>query len=378
MLAVRLSRKAKPPAACCSIRNRLVASFPPVDCLYMQTSLSIVSSDCGQRNKLFVTECSEWNFGALSGALQTGAFRLKFYSIKEVQLIFLRLGSTMDDPRLPLYIVDCGQQKITNTETFCWPFHQFVCCSQGEGIVLVDRKEIRLAPGTVLYMKPNVEHEYLQSPAGHHVSWVSFNGNLIDTLSQLYGLPPSCKNTTIQDRLFPDIHLRVMSILEDMESPFVMERSSVTLYGIIVEFFLQFKHNRFRSQKNQSHLLEQAIKVMRINLHGTLEIGALARDLDVTRQHLSRLFRKRFNMTPKAYYMRLKVLQSKKDLLQFPDTGIKDVAGQLGFVNASHFTKVFHRITGVSPTAFRKTYQHRLPDDSYTVAVFEETDIAVR
>jgi AraC-like DNA-binding protein len=277
---------------------------------------------------------------------------------------------------MPLTIVDCGTQKITQTETFCWPFHQFVCCSQGEGIVIVDKKEFRLTPGSVFYMKPNVEHEYFSSKVGYHVSWVSFNGFLMNSLSVLYGLSPQSSSTAIQDRLYPDIHLRVMSILEDMESSFVMDRSSVTLYGIIVEFFLQYKYNHFLNQKSQYQLVEQAVKAMKSSIHGILEISALADDLGVTRQHLSRLFRKRYNMTSKEYYIRLKVLQSKKDILQFPDSSIKHIAERLGFINASHFTRVFHSIAGIAPMEFRKTYQNRhFLDDSdyYEVDVIEDT-----
>ncbi|MFC3257080.1 AraC family transcriptional regulator [Paenibacillus sepulcri] len=263
------------------------------------------------------------------------------------------------------------------TESFCWPFHQIVCCSQGEGIVNINKLPCRLISGTVFYIKPNVEHEYVASEQGYHVSWISFNGFLMDSLPALYGLPLHNSNTAIQDRNYPDIHLRVMSILEYIDSPFILERSSVALYGIVVEFFLQFKHKQLLNDCSRNRLIDKATAAFKAAVYDNMEIAKFAEELGVSRQHLSRLFRRRFQMTAKEYYMRLKVLQSKMDILQYPNESIKDIALRLGFVNASHFTKVFHSLVGASPTAFRQTYLNRrlLGDtDHYKVDVIGDME----
>ncbi|WP_308633912.1 AraC family transcriptional regulator [Paenibacillus silvisoli] len=264
------------------------------------------------------------------------------------------IATENNDQQLPLALVDAGFQRVSENSKHSWPFHQIVCCYQGEGSVAIGGTEYRLSQGSTFYLSPNTEHEYHPGSNPYFLSWVSFNGYLLERLPKDYDLPDDSDHAVIQDRYYPKIHMQVMSILEHFDMSYLVERTSVLMYGILIEFFVQFKNRHLASAPiKQYQLIEAAIDWMKRNIQTPTDISCLADNLGISRQHLNRIFRNRFDMTTKDFFMKLKILQAEKDLIHYPEMAVKEIAQQLGFVNASHFAKVFHHKAGVSPTEYR-------------------------
>ncbi|WP_312699915.1 helix-turn-helix domain-containing protein [Sedimentibacter sp.] len=67
-----------------------------------------------------------------------------------------------------------------------------------------------------------------------------------------------------------------------------------------------------------------------------------------------RAFKEHTGKTPYAFYMEAKI-EKAKELLKLKKLSITDVALETGFSNAGHFSTVFRRKTGVTPTEYKKT-----------------------
>ena len=61
-------------------------------------------------------------------------------------------------------------------------------------------------------------------------------------------------------------------------------------------------------------------------------------------------------MSPTEYLLALR-LQEARRLLVTTEEPVSVVALNTGFFDQSHFTKRFRKVTGMTPTQFRKTYQ---------------------
>ncbi len=68
--------------------------------------------------------------------------------------------------------------------------------------------------------------------------------------------------------------------------------------------------------------------------------------------YLCRLFRRYDSQTPYHYLVRLKMHYAAQQLQQ-PGVTIKQVAAETGFSDPFHFSRVFRKVLGVSPRAFR-------------------------
>lgn len=270
--------------------------------------------------------------------------------------MFIRFAPKLNSPSLPLTALDAGTETIRQTETYSWPFYQLVCCYQGEGTVVIEGQVIPLKPGSLFLMKPGTVHEYVFQGKGYGLSWVSFTGRLAGDLMEHYGIEPSY--TSVTDASHPGIHLDIMSILEEVENPFVIDRVSVILYRLLISFFIQYQTDSTAANisDGMNLHLQRAIDWMKTNISSPADVSLIARELGLSRQHLTRLFRKKFGMSTIEFFTKLKMLQAQKDLIQLPGSTVKDIAESLGFVNSSHFARVFRQHAHHTPSSFRALY----------------------
>ncbi|WP_167858970.1 AraC family transcriptional regulator [Paenibacillus cymbidii] len=267
----------------------------------------------------------------------------------------IRVTSRFAGRTLPVYLYDAGYQKLLEEESWRWPFYQLVCCYQGTGGIRLGDERHALKPGTVVFLPPGTAHTYEAGLAPYYLSWVSFLGPIASTLPACYGVAEPLQPAIVEDVHHPDLHLRIMSVLEYAEWDDSAERISVLLYGIYTEYLLRLvSRSGGREEPAARRHVHAAVQWMRERLHLPADIGELARCLNLSRQHVNRLFRQRYGTTTKDFYLKLKMLQAQKDLIHFPETDVQTIAARLGFVNASHFARVFRQMTGVSPSRFRE------------------------
>lgn len=90
------------------------------------------------------------------------------------------------------------------------------------------------------------------------------------------------------------------------------------------------------------------------NLDRNINGKHIADTLHVSREHLSRVFRKRTGTTLHAY-----ILQRKMDyashLLKHSDFNSKEIANQLGYESPAHFARTFRRVKAITPGRFKAT-----------------------
>lgn len=88
------------------------------------------------------------------------------------------------------------------------------------------------------------------------------------------------------------------------------------------------------------------------HLHYRITIKEVANYLGLSESYLSRLFSKEMGISFSKYIISLKI-DKAKNLLQFSDYSISDIAYYLAFSSESHFIHVFQKETGATPQKFR-------------------------
>lgn len=98
--------------------------------------------------------------------------------------------------------------------------------------------------------------------------------------------------------------------------------------------------------------IQAALILMEGHIDQAIAIPKLASSIGLSRRQLERLFETKLNMSPARAYRQVRLEHAKRLLLQ-SKAPLIDIALEVGFENASHFSRVFKDTFGETPTQFR-------------------------
>lgn len=106
-------------------------------------------------------------------------------------------------------------------------------------------------------------------------------------------------------------------------------------------------------QRPDHVLVRRAREFMDHFRDNNLNVSDVARGLQVSREHLTRVFTQQTGCSPYQYMLRQKLLLACR-LLLGSNLSVKEVARASGCESAAHFVRLFRRGLGLTPGAFRR------------------------
>jgi AraC-like DNA-binding protein len=92
-----------------------------------------------------------------------------------------------------------------------------------------------------------------------------------------------------------------------------------------------------------------------------LDVAALARQAHTSPAHFSRRFKEAFGETPYRYVVSRRV-ERAQELLRNTGLSVSDICLEVGFQSLGSFSAAFHRVAGITPTAYRATHTGFAPN----------------
>lgn len=108
---------------------------------------------------------------------------------------------------------------------------------------------------------------------------------------------------------------------------------------------------------------KRARELLLARLDGEVSLDELASACKLSRSHFARAFKMSMGMAPHQW-LRLQRVEKAKSLLKNSGLSLLEIALSCGFVDNSHFSRVFTREVAVTPSLFRKT-NGRAPGDAF-------------
>ncbi|WP_313346003.1 AraC family transcriptional regulator [Sedimentibacter sp.] len=186
----------------------------------------------------------------------------------------------------------------------------------------------------------------------------------------------SCKKEFLEDLLFNGfgktaIHFENTSFdisnnIRFLLGLFVEESISKKQgYNIIQDNLVRMLFTEIiRCSKNNIHMdftvtaaekigINRAADFLKEQYSAEFSIGEASRVAGLSTFYFIRAFKACTGKTPYSFYTEAKI-EKAKELLQLKNLSITEVALETGFSNAGHFSTVFKRKTGITPTEYRK------------------------
>ncbi|TNJ64099.1 helix-turn-helix domain-containing protein [Paenibacillus hemerocallicola] len=109
-----------------------------------------------------------------------------------------------------------------------------------------------------------------------------------------------------------------------------------------------------RSSKEKNEAIEKITRFIRDNyMHGDLSLNMLSDQFRMSVSHLSKMFKDYTGGNFIDYLMEIRI-QKSKELLAGGTGKIRDIAEAVGYANVNSFTRIFKKMTGLTPSEYRE------------------------
>ena len=224
----------------------------------------------------------------------------------------------------------------------------------GKGTFVTDSGTFSLSAGDIFLIRPFSEIEYYaDSLEPWEYFWVNFTGT---DAASILSLTDFSDKTPVMNGCGSEI----FSTMKEIVSNAGKARSdSIELTGqlyILLSQLVRASHRDIKlSPKKQErlHCVKAAEEYIAANYPLPISVEDIASAAGVSRTTLFRLFRTELNTTPADFLIDFRINQAKK-LLSATDISVTAVARSAGYEDNLYFSRAFRRITGMSPTEYRK------------------------
>jgi AraC-like DNA-binding protein len=103
---------------------------------------------------------------------------------------------------------------------------------------------------------------------------------------------------------------------------------------------------------SQHHNIQQAVRFINDNYRTDIRLDAAARESGMSPAHFSRIFKKVMDLSYQDYLNNRRITKAKY-LLRTSPRSVAEIAVSLGFADATGFGRIFKKLTGQTPSAYR-------------------------
>lgn len=133
-----------------------------------------------------------------------------------------------------------------------------------------------------------------------------------------------------------------------------MQYTSACLHLFLASFMLDEQYRSIQPPANRKLSFSgKVIRYMQENVHRNLSLEQLAAYFQYSASHFSMLFQRETGYPPISYLLRLKI-QRACQYIELSDLKLREIASALGFEDPAYFSRMFARIMGISPSAYRR------------------------
>ncbi|WP_027087686.1 helix-turn-helix transcriptional regulator [Cohnella panacarvi] len=232
------------------------------------------------------------------------------------------------------------------------PLLLFQYSVDGAGYLEWEGRKERLPAGKAFMVEIPGRHRYWYDPAEH--PWEFFFllirptlilPNWLEAKSRI-GTTPVLSQTSAPIRLMRNIYTEARA--GRIADAYI---ASSYVYQFIAELG-RFALSDQRDRAGWPDKIRLAANYIETNYARLVSLDELANSLHVSKYHLQRTFAETVGLTPHEYANRIRI-ERAMELLRRTESSIEEIAGLIGFSSGSYFIKVFAKLTGMTPGAFR-------------------------
>lgn len=226
-----------------------------------------------------------------------------------------------------------------------FPFYSLCHLFEGEGWYWApDQGMVKVRSGDAVLVTPQVVMDYGAKTGNWVEDFICFVGPMADYLMDA---------GVLESGVLPMGNTRrLCSIIETAMDPSDDAQISANsqLQKLLVDLYLE---NRPSELEGKEKVVEELRHRLVRDCKKWWTVEEMAEDCGMSVNHMRNLFKDQTGITPKAFVENLKIKQAAERLSQ-TQISIGSISSEFGYRDPYHFSRVFKKVMGMSPQAYRK------------------------
>ncbi|MEF2965965.1 AraC family transcriptional regulator [Paenibacillus sp. M1] len=260
-------------------------------------------------------------------------------------------------------IAYCYHGKQNCPPGFCWgpgikEQYKLMFIHEGKGRYSLNGREYELGKGQGFAVYPDMRCCMKADETEPWVySWIAFEGEDAGELLNLAGLDIDAPVFRCDQPAWFDAYLHEFDAAGNNKLV-----RGLALKSILYRFFTDWlggmleNRNPDKSSSAKERYVNQTLEYIAMNYFSHIGISELARMIGIDRVYLSTIFKEKMNISPQAYLLQFR-MNKARELLELRNLSVADVSRSIGYSDPLLFSKMFKKVTGLSPTHYRNSLQ---------------------
>jgi AraC-like DNA-binding protein len=225
---------------------------------------------------------------------------------------------------------------------------------RGKGFVATEGKRHEASAGDLFCLLKGKSHEYGTDPGDPwDIVWVHFVGSIapsfVETIRKFGGARIELgQDTELRDRWME------LVIFHTARGPSFEVRANTGLYALLGLIIYRLQTRRSAPTAESPFDVHRVQTYIHNHLSGTITLDDLARQVNLSTPHFTRMFRKLFDVSPMQYVLQTRVALACS-LLTETSMPLKQIGAAVGCPDPYYFSRLFKKTTDTSPSVYRES-----------------------
>ncbi len=241
-------------------------------------------------------------------------------------------------------------------ETDCiYGYNKFYYFLGGEGTLIIDGDEYHPEPGELFLIPADTRHTYFHNPEKPvYKYWCHFDISLNEGRKLTYSRSGArCKAP--REALEPVFRKLVDSDISRNPLSALAEKSA--LLEILGIFMSNVDYTSILPDRTDDFITRINNYIIR-NMLSNITLKQMAETVHLHPNYFTQYFRKHFNASPIEHVNIMRLEWAAQLLIHSPGKSIGEVAGEAGFNDYRYFSRLFRKRYGITPSAYKGSYRN--------------------
>lgn len=270
-----------------------------------------------------------------------------------------------DNPyRDPPFVKIVHMCYVDNLPHWPYPWHlhedsyEIAFIMEGSGYLVVDNQQLPVESGSITLVPPSTMHHFSTSEE-NGMRYYCLRFQLDSANQELYKFF-TARNSSVTSGDYLNYIKNTFQVLfhtHQVNGGIVDEVFQSLALGLVQLAKKQFSAKTISMHQEEHDLASEILSYISNYHYEKITLESLAKKYNISPSHLSRIFCNTYHVSPINYLIHSRITFATEYLLK-SDLSISEIAEKVGYDNPTHFTNMFIKRIGCTPTEYRERNQN--------------------